>query len=173
MKRISTLGAAIAGLAFALAPAGLAQTAASTSDPSHVEDQSKATEPSATQNNPDLGAKDPGRIGTSTRSNEDMNNNRYPTQGRTTTTQTTITQTTTAPVAAPEAVMPPSTTYSSASTTTPETTSPATSSTQAIDTASNDAAPAATLPRTASRVPLMALVGLAALAGALTLRARR
>jgi len=146
MRRISTFGAAIAGLALALAPAAFGQT---NSQPTGPQDPRKETSPSAAQNNPDRGAYDPARVGTSTRSNDDMNNNRNPTQAQT--NQETVT--TTSPSTTYETSTPSNTTY----TTTAAPTNPA---------------PKA-LPKTASSLPLAGLAGLSALGAALALRSRR
>jgi hypothetical protein len=164
MRRISTFGAAVAGLAFAISPALLAQQDTTQQDTtssnagSHVQDTRLETSPSNAQNDPDRGAQDPARIGTMTKSNQDTNNNRLPTASR----QGTVTQTTS-----------PSTTYeappASTSTTTTETTTDTTTPAPATDTTT----PPATLPRTASRVPLAGLTGLAALGAALAVRSRR
>ena len=170
MRKTSTLTAAVAGLAFALAPVAVAQVSPSSNSsnaPSHVTDPRPETSPDAAQNNPDRGAQDPARVGTTTRSNSDMNNNRNPAP------QDTTTKTTTSPSTTYETTTP-------ASTTTVET-APAPS----YDTTTTNTAPAytapvdttterpATLPRTASTVPLVALTGLGALGAALVLRSRR
>src|SRR5204862_6175516 len=95
MTRMPPLGAAVAGLAFASAPAADAQdtTSSSSNADAHVQDQRKETSPSAAQNAPDRGAQDPARVGTMTQSNNDANNNRNP--NTTTTTQTTTSPSTT------------------------------------------------------------------------------
>jgi len=91
MRRISTFSAAVAALAFAFTPAALAQVSPitdSSNAPSHVTDTRPETSPDAAQNNPDRGAQDPARVGTTTRSNTDMNNNRNPAAQDTTKTTT-------------------------------------------------------------------------------------
>ncbi|HKC24663.1 MAG TPA: LPXTG cell wall anchor domain-containing protein [Thermoanaerobaculia bacterium] len=159
MRRISPLGAAIAGLAFALAPAALAQdtTSSSSNADSHVQDPRKDTSPSAAQNNPDRGAQDPARVGTMTQSNNDANNNRNP-------NTTTTTQTTTSPSTTYETTTPNNTTYTSTTTS---------DITPVTEPAPAPAAVPATLPKTASSMPLAGLAGLSALGAALAFRSRR
>ena len=167
MTRISKLSAAMAGLAFAISPALLAQQTQDTTNTnagSHVQDTRPETSPSNAQNDPDRnGAKDPARVGTTTSSNQDMNNNRYPTSSQ---QQGTVTQTT-----SPATIEQPVTTTDTTTTTTVDTApapAPAVASTTATDTSTP-----AELPRTASRVPLAGLTGLAALGAALAVRSRR
>ena len=143
----------IASLTFAFGLAAVAQ------DSSHVTDPRKETSPSYAQNNPDRGAWDPARIGTMTGSNNDLNNNRYPvrrreTEGGTITVKMSdIPKTEEIAVAAP----PP----------------PAPIAAPEPEPAIAEAYTAPALPRTASRTPLVGLVGLAALGTALALRASR
>jgi hypothetical protein len=88
-----------------------------------------------------------------TKSNQDTNNNRYPIA---TQQQGTLTQT-----------MSPATVEAQAAPVT-TTTTDTTTNTTAVDTST----PPATLPRTASHVPLAGLTGLAALGAALAVRSR-
>jgi LPXTG-motif cell wall-anchored protein len=165
MRRISPMGVAIAGLAFALAPAAFAQDTTSstnTNADSHVQDQRKETSPSAAQNDPERGAKDPARVGTMTQSNNDANNNRNPNAPL----QSTTTQTTTSPSTTYETTTPSNTEYTS--TTTSEIV-PVAPAPVAVAT---DTKPA-TLPKTASTMPLAGLAGLSALGAALAFRSRR
>src|SRR5262249_20065729 len=146
----------------AISPALLAQQTqpdtSSSNAGSHVQDTRPETSPSNAQNDPDRkGAEDPARVGTTTRSNQDMNNNRYPTSSQ---QQGTVTQ----PTSTSATTEAPAST-----TTTTETTTDTTTPAPAADTST----PPATLPRTASHVPLAGLTGLAALGAALAVRSRR
>ena len=171
MRRISTFGAAVAGLALAISPALLAQQqdTTNTNAGSHVQDPRPETSPSNAQNDPDKnGAQDPARVGTMTSSNQDTNNNRLPASSK---QEGTVTQTS-SPATTYE--QPVTTTTTDTTTTTVDTAPPpaAVSSTTATDT-TDTSTPPSTLPRTASHVPLAGLTGLAALGAALAVRSRR
>ena len=167
MKRISPIGAALAGLAITFAPAALAQSQPSQNVPADRVERPE-TSPSAAQNNPDNGSTDPARIGTATRSNQDMNNHRNPQKP---VDKTTVTETTTSPVTTYENTTPPVTVDTTpAQTTVVDTTTPPPANTTYEPAATTERT---TLPRTASPVPLVGLAGLSAFGAALTLRARR
>jgi len=157
MRRISWLGAAIAGCAFALAPVALAQT--QDRDPNVPADRVERTDssPSAAQNDPDRGAYDPARVGTMTRSNADVNNHRNPTSRPDVIITTSDMPAVEAAPPAPEpaAVQAP-----------PEPYTPPT-----YEAPAPELPPV--LPRTASNMPLAGLAGVVALGAALAVRSRR
>jgi len=171
ISRTSTLVAAIAGVAFALAPSARAQSTTTNSNPptgssaDPRNDPRRATEPSAAPNDPNRGgAYDPGRVGTTTRSSDDMNNNRNPApQDRTSTGTDTGTTTYSSTNTNTDTGTTGSTTYTATS---PQTTT-TTTDTNLTDTTTNQ------LPRTGSQLPAAGALGLLAVGGALAARSSR
>lgn len=165
MRRVSTIAAMLAGVAFTIAPAALAQTDTTQTRDNPPGHTTSPTEPSAAQNDPaNRGATDPARVGTMTTGSHDKNNNRLPQ-----TQAPPSVGVTTSPSTTYETATPQNTTYTD--TTTRETTlTPVDTTLTPVDTTQTQRT---TLPKTASTTPLAAGVGLLAVGAALALRSRR